>query len=213
MADAIAKAVEKSRVPHVVMQSAFAASLRDRNGPGKDLHHLEGALRSTGATITIHRACYFQENVGSAIAPARHAGIFPNLMASADAAFPTIATRDVGRFAARALESPPAATEVVDLLGPAYSIRQMAEALGRALGRSLHVVDVPAAAQVDALTQAGLPREFAEAVAELHAAFAAGLIAPKGDRRLVGATLIDDVIPGLLAADPRPAEPPARRSQ
>jgi hypothetical protein len=49
--------------------------------------------------------------------------------------------------------------------------------------------------------QAGLPRTFAEAVAELHAAFAAGLIAPRGERTLTGRTTIDDVISRLLSAE------------
>jgi uncharacterized protein YbjT (DUF2867 family) len=211
MADAIAKAVRQSRVPHVVMQSAIAASLPDRNGPAKDLHYLEGALRATGATITASRACYFQENIASAIAPAKQAGVFPSLMPSADAAFPTIATLDAGRFAARALTSPPARSESVDLFGPAYSMRQMAEKLGAALGRSLTIVDIPPAGQVAALTEAGLPPAFAEAVAELHAAFAAGIIAPNGDRSLAGVTTLDEVLPGLLWAEPRAASStPAR---
>jgi uncharacterized protein YbjT (DUF2867 family) len=201
MADAIALAVGNTRVPHVVMQSAIAASLSDRNGPGKDLHHLEGALRATGATITANRACYLQENVASAIAPARKAGIFPNLMPSADAAFPTIAAKDTGRFAAQALLSPPAASETVDLWGPAYSTRQMAEKLGAALGRNLRVVDIPSGGRVAALMGAGLPRTFAEAVAELHEAFAARLITPQGDRNLNGGTTLDDVIARLLSGE------------
>ena len=199
MADSIARAVGQSRVPHVVMQSAIAASLSDRNGPGKDLHHLEGALRATGATITANRACYMQENIASAIEPARQAGIFPNLMPSADAAFPTIAAKDAGRFAAQALLSPPAASETVDLWGPAYSTRQMAAKLGAALGRNLRVVDIPSGGRVAALMGAGLPRTFAEAVAELHEAFAARLITPRGDRNLTGGTTLDDVIPRLLS--------------
>ena len=201
IADAQASAVARSGVAHVVMQSAIAACLADKNGPGKDLHYLEGALGATGARITAHRACYFQENIASALGPARQAGVFPNLMASADRAFPTIATLDVGRFAAHALAAPPGRSEVVDLIGPMYSVRQMAEKLGAGLGKSLQVVDVPPAGQVAALMQAGLPRTFAEAVAELHAAFAAGIIAPKGDRTLVGQTPIDEVIPRLLSAE------------
>jgi uncharacterized protein YbjT (DUF2867 family) len=205
MVDAIAQAVRRAQVPHVVMQSAISASLADGNGPGKDLHLLENALRATGATVTANRACYFQENVAGALAPARQAGVFPSLMPSADVAFPTIATADAGRFAAGALLSPPAKSEVVDLLGPAYSMRQIAEKLGAALGRKLQVVDIPPAAQVTVLMEAGLPRAFAEAVAELHAAFAAGRIAPKGDRVLAGRTTLDDVIPRLLSAEPRAA--------
>ena len=47
MADAMATAVRASRVPHVVLLSAVAASLADGNGPAKDLHYLERALRTT----------------------------------------------------------------------------------------------------------------------------------------------------------------------
>jgi len=39
----------------------------------------------------------------------------------------------------------------------------------------------------------------AEAVAELYAAFAAGLIGPRGDRSLAGTTTVDEVLAGLLA--------------
>jgi hypothetical protein len=87
----------------------------------------------------------------------------------------------------------------------------MAEKLGAALGRSLRVVDIPGAGQVAALTEAGLPRAFAEAVAELHAAFAAGLIAPNGDRTLTGRTTIDEVIPRLLSMEPRASASSAPR--
>jgi hypothetical protein len=47
---------------------------------------------------------------------------------------------------------------------------------------------------VAALTQAGIPQQLAEAVAEMFAAFSAGSIVPKGDRRLMGTTTIDEVI-------------------
>jgi len=207
MADAIAAAVKQSRVPHVVMHSALGAVLPDRNGPAKALHQLENALRATGVKLTANRASYLQENIASVIPPARQGGVYPNLMPSADAPFPTIATVDVGRFAARALATPPRASEVVDLLGPAYSIRQLAEKLGAALGKTLQIVDIPPAGQIAALTGAGLPRVFAEAVAELFASIAAGLIAPSGDRTLVGTTTIDEILPGLLSMEPQTSPP------
>jgi uncharacterized protein YbjT (DUF2867 family) len=199
MADAMATAVRTSRVPQVVLLSAVAASLADGNGPASDLHYLERALRTTGATLSIIRACWFQENVAAMLTPATAAGIYPNFMASADAPFPTIATRDVGRVAASLLLSPPAASEVIDLAGPLYSSRELATALGSALGKQLQVVDVPAVARAGALMQAGLPQPFAETVAELYACFESGRVRPEGDRALAGATTIHDVLPDLLA--------------
>jgi uncharacterized protein YbjT (DUF2867 family) len=195
MVDAIAGAVEASGVPRVVLLSAVAAVLPSGNGPAADLHYAEERLRASGTTkLSALRAAYLQDNVRDVIAPARMAGIYPNFMASADAAFPMIAARDAGGFAADTLGHRPAAHEVVDLLGPAYSVRDVATRLGQALGRTLQIVDIPPEGHVTALTGAGLPQQLAEAVAEMFAAFSAGLIVPQGDRREMGTTTIDEVI-------------------
>lgn len=200
MADTLAGTVTATRIPQVVFLSAAAAVLPEGNGPAKDLHFAESALRATNATVTIVRASYFQENILSALPAAEHQGIYPNFFPTADVAFPTVATRDVGRLAAQCLLEPPAQTEVVDLVGPMYSVRQLADTLASALGRELRVVDVPAGAQVDMLTtQAGLPRQIAEAVAEMFACLASGRVAPGGDRMVSGTTTLEEVLPALLA--------------
>lgn len=198
MADAIAAAVVASGVPHVVMQSAIAASIADGNGPAKGLHYLEDLLRATGARLTILRSAYYQDNVAAAIAPAAHQGVYPHLLPSDDAAFPMIATKDAGRFAADALLDSAAKSETVLLLGPPYSPRDIAGKLGAALGKSLHLVAVPPENHVGALMGAGLPQQLAEAVAEMMSAFAQGKIVPSGDRQLVGTTTIDEVIGQVL---------------
>lgn len=197
MANAIAGAVRESSVPHVVFLSAIAAVLPDGNGPARALHQLEEALGDTPTMLTILRACWLQENIGAAIPPATTAGIYPNFLATADAGFPTIATRDVGRIAADVLTQQ-ARAETIDLLGPAYSTCQMAQVLGKALGRVLRVVDIPPAAHVPTMLQAGLSREFAEAVAELYACFASGKVRPAGDRQLAGTTTLEDTVGGML---------------
>ena len=194
MADAVAAGVQDGGVPHVVMLSAMAASLPDGNGPAKDLHYCEKQLARHAQRLTVLRACYFQDNVAGAVPAADHAGIYPNFLASADAVIPMIATRDIGRFAAHALLNPPERSETIDLLGPSYTIRQVAEALGRVLSKDLTVVDIPAARQSDTLVEAGIPRSMADAVAEMFAAFNAGLITQEGDRSLVGATTIEETI-------------------
>ena len=50
----------------------------------------------------------FGDNVLGLACPARQAGIFPSFFPASDVAFPTVATRDVGRLAARCLVTPPA---------------------------------------------------------------------------------------------------------
>ncbi|HKP30117.1 MAG TPA: NmrA family NAD(P)-binding protein [Gemmatimonadales bacterium] len=197
--EALVTAVKESGVPHVVLLSAIAASLPSGNGPAKDLHQLENALAETGTVLTTLRACWMQENVGAVVKPARAAGIYPNFMFSADAAFPTIASRDIGAFVADVITDHPR-SETIDLLGPAYSARQVAQTLGKVLGKPLRIVDIPAQAQVSMLMQAGVSQSFAEAVAELYACFGTGRVKPRGDRQLAGTTPLETTITELLAS-------------
>jgi uncharacterized protein YbjT (DUF2867 family) len=204
MADAIAAAVRESGVPQVVMISSLGAELDTGTGPISDLHYLENALRSTGVPLRAIRASYFQENVAFMIGPVEQAGIYPNLLQSSDTEYPTVATRDVGRLAAQLLVSRPPATEVVDLLGPRYSTRDFATALGAALGRPAPVVDVPPAGRVDAILQSGVSPSVAAAYAEMFDALGAGRITvPRGDRVVRSTTTLEETLRSLRA--PRPA--------
>ena len=198
-ADAIAAAVKASKVPHVVILSSIGADLAEGTGPIKGLHYLENALRATGTNLTAIRAGYFQENVGNSLGAARQAGIFPNMTPSADYPMPMVATADIGLLAAHELLFPSAKSDVVDLSGPAYSIRQAAEKLGTALGKKLQIVDVPPAGQVAAFKQAGFSQEVAEIMTEMNAGFASGKIKPVGDRLKIGRTALDTVIKKLVA--------------
>jgi uncharacterized protein YbjT (DUF2867 family) len=193
-ADTIAAAAKASGVPHVVMLSSVGADLAEGTGPIKGLYYLENALRAAGVKLSAIRAGYFQENVGNSLAPAKQMGIFPNFTPSADYPMPMIATKDIAALAAETLLAPPEKSQVVDLHGPAYSIRQLAEKLGAALGKPLQIVDIPEAGWVDAMMKGGMPRGIAESYAEMYAGFASGKIVPKGDRLAQGSTTIDEVI-------------------
>jgi uncharacterized protein YbjT (DUF2867 family) len=192
--DSIAKAVKASGVPHVVILSSIGADLEKGTGPIRGLHYLEKALATTGTKLTAVRAGYFQENFQSVLGAAKGAGIFPNMTPSADYAFPMIATQDIGDLVSHELRFPSAKSDVVDLAGPSYSIRQVAEALGKQLGKPLTIVDVPAAGHVAALQQAGMSQELAEIMAEMNAGFASGAIKPVGDRFKQGRTKLETVI-------------------
>ena len=196
-AQAIANGVDQSRVPLVVMLSSVGADLADGNGPIKGLHYLEEALRKTSTKLVALRPTYFQENIAGVLNAARSSGVFPSFAPSADVAMPMVATSDIGKMAADLLITPPAASEIVDLDGPAYSSRQVAEKLGTALGKPLRVLDVPPPEHVKTLEQAGIPHPLAEAFAEMYAGFAAGKIRPHGDRMVHAKTPIDNVISAI----------------
>jgi uncharacterized protein YbjT (DUF2867 family) len=166
MAAAMARAVEASGVPHVVLLSAIAASLAEGNGPAAHLRLAEDLLRATGARVTVIRAGYFLENA------AARDGVYPSLL-PADAPIPAVSAAEAGRLAARCLAEPPARSEVVDLVGPPVTPRQLAASLGARL------VEIPPEGHVDALVASGASRAFAEAIAELHRSLASGALLPK----------------------------------
>jgi uncharacterized protein YbjT (DUF2867 family) len=197
-ADAIAGAVKASGVPYVVVLSSVGADLASGNGPIKGLHYVENALRATGAKMTAVRAASFQENVANVLGAAKGAGVYPSFVPSADYPVPMVATKDIGALVVKSLLSPPDKSEVVDLTGPAYSSRQVAEKLGAALGKPLKVVDIPQAGYVGALVQGGMPQPLAEIMAEMYVGFGTGAIQPKGDRLEHGKTTLDEVIQTLV---------------
>jgi uncharacterized protein YbjT (DUF2867 family) len=197
-ADAIGGAVKAAGVPQVVMLSSVGADLPSGTGPIKGLHYLEGVLRGTGAVLTAIRAGYFQENLGGAVGPAKEHGIYPSFTPSPDYPMPMIATRDIGMLAAESLLARPRQSEAVDLHGPKYSQRQLAEKLGAALGKELQIVTIPEAEWIPTLTKAGLPQSVAEVYAEMYHAFSTGIIKPCGDRMVEGKTPIDEVVKSLV---------------
>ncbi|GAA4934529.1 NAD(P)H-binding protein [Actinoplanes utahensis] len=187
LADAIAGAVADSGVPHVVMLSSLGADLAEGNGPVRWLHHLESRLRDTGSRVTAIRSPHFQEKVEEILGAATGAGVYP-VFGDADVPVPMVATRDIGTTAAAALVSPPEDSEVVDLVAPEYTERQVAGELGELLGRELEVVSLPREAWLGALTDSGVPPLLAAELAELYDAANRGVLQPRGDRRHVCAT-------------------------
>jgi uncharacterized protein YbjT (DUF2867 family) len=200
LTDAVAGAVRESGVRHVVVLSSGGADLPNGTGPIVGLHDLEVALRATGAVVTAVRPGHFQEKVADVLDLARDTGVYPVLAASADSPHPLVATRDVGAVVARALLDPPDRSQVLDVLGPVATEREVAAVLAAALGRDLDVVTVPEPAWADALVDAGLPRHAAEAVAELYRADDRGLLAPRGDRVEHGTTPLAETVARLVAA-------------
>ena len=114
-------------------------------------------LKATGTKLSAVRASYFQENVHNSVAPAKGAGIFPNMTPSADYPMPMIATRDIGTVAAFQLMFPPTKSEVVDLAGPSYSLRQVAEQLGTVFEITRTTSDAGSAERLDGMQAKSFP--------------------------------------------------------
>jgi uncharacterized protein YbjT (DUF2867 family) len=199
-ADAIAAAVRASDVRHVALLSSLGANQPSGTGPIRGLHYVENALRATGVALSAIRACAFQENVAMALGPAKQQGIFASFAASADFSMPMVATKDIGKVVSQVLLESPRKSEIIDLIGPAYSNRQVAQMLGAALGKTLQLVEIPPAGAVDALMKGGLPKPLAELFAEMYDAGNKGLLAPVGERLVQGHTTLEETIQQVVAS-------------
>ncbi|MGZ8750220.1 MAG: NmrA family NAD(P)-binding protein [Pseudonocardia sp.] len=197
LADSIAAAVAGSGVPHVAALSSVGADLAEGTGPVRWLHHLENRLRESGTVLTAIRSPHFQEKAETVLGSATGTGAYP-VFGDADIPIPMVATRDVGTAVAESLLSPPPAGEVIDLIAPSYTERQVAEKLGAALGRALRVVTIPRRDWLDALTNAGVPPLLAAELVDLYDADHRGVLQPRGDRRRSCTTTLDETLRQLV---------------
>ncbi|NED95685.1 NmrA family NAD(P)-binding protein [Phytoactinopolyspora alkaliphila] len=198
LADAITGAVASSGVPHVVALSSVGAELDHGTGPILPLHHFENSLRSGPAVVSVLRSAHFQEKVTDILDVVRTAGIYPNFGESADVAKPMNATADIGAVVAETLLSPPVTSEIVDLEGPSYTEREVAQALAAALGKPVEVVNIPREGWVNALVDGGVPNDFAEILAQLYDAEERGILRAQGDRVIRLTTPIEETVRRLL---------------
>src|SRR5699024_4827392 len=196
----IAGAVADAEAPHVVLLSSGGADLSEGTGPITGLHQMEVALRATGTVLSALLPGHCQERLAAVLCTVHESGIYPVFADSADVPVPMVATTDLGAVAADILQSRPRANEAIDVLGPMYSERAVAVALGRTLEQELTVELIPKEKWADVLTETGLRPRTAESLAQLYQADQQGLLAPRGDRRVNGHTPIDVTIDRLLAA-------------
>jgi uncharacterized protein YbjT (DUF2867 family) len=196
--DAVAIALAAARPARVVCLSTIGADAAPDNLL-RQLTLMEQALAGLGLPITFLRAAWFMENAAWDVARAREAGLLPNYLQPAGKPFPMVATRDVGRFAARLMQEEWAGLRIVELEGPArISPDHLARAFATALGRQVRVETV-ARSRWECLFRAQgmanpLPR------CRMLDGFNEGWIdfRDQGRGAIKGTTTIEDVVAGLV---------------
>jgi uncharacterized protein YbjT (DUF2867 family) len=204
LVDSIGEAVEAAGVPDVVALSSLGAELPRGTGAIGWLHRFENRLRATGAVVTAVRSGHFQEKARELLGAALAAGIYPVLRDTADVPIPMVAVRDVGAVIASALREPAPAHRVIDVDGPEYTERQVAETIASLVGRPVEVVTIPRPGWVETLVEAGLSTEGAELIAELYDADQRGVLQPKGDRLIRGRTGLEETLRDLVRVQQAP---------
>lgn len=140
---AVDQALRAARPARVVCLSTVGAQATQRNLLSQRTL-LEQALAALPLPVTFLRPAWFLENLAWDIAPARAQGLVPSFLQPLERALPMVATADVGRVAAELLLQAVPPPRVVELEGPApVSPRQIADALGAALGRPVRAEAVP----------------------------------------------------------------------
>jgi uncharacterized protein YbjT (DUF2867 family) len=135
--EAIASALEKNGVAHIVALSSFGADKPNKTGPIAGLHRMEQRLnRISGLNALYVRAGYFMENT------LPQAGVIQQMGATAgplnaDLKVPMIATRDIATFAAdELLRLEFRGHQTQELLGQRdLTMTEAAAVIGQAIGK------------------------------------------------------------------------------
>ncbi len=175
--EAIATALEKEGVKHVVALSSFGADKPDKTGPIAGLHELESKLNSIKGLNVLHlRAGYFMENTLPQVGIIRSFGTMSGPV-EAEVPLPMIATRDIGAAAAEALlKLDFKGKQTRELQGQRdLSYTEAAIIVGAVIGKpGLDYVRLPADQIVQAMTSMGVARNMAALVVEMANAINSG---------------------------------------
>ncbi len=177
---ALAAAIKKAGVSHVVNLSSVGAHLQHGAGPVSGLHDVEGVLNRTAANVLHLRAGFFMENLYLNIELIKNMGIMGGALRP-DLPLPFIATRDIGAVAAEALQRRAfSGKQTRELLGQRdVSMAEAAKVIGNAIGKKdLNYVQFPYAQAEQAMTHMGLSASMAKALTEMYTAMNEGRMAP-----------------------------------
>lgn len=191
VSDAIAGAVEKAGVKHVVSLSSIGAEKQSGAGPVVGLHHLEQKLNQISGTNVLHlRAGYFMENTLPQAGAIRKLG---NMVGPVrpDLKLPMIATRDIGAAATDALlRLDFRGRQIRELQGQRdLDYTEVAAIIGKAIGKpSLTYRQLPDEQMKAALVQFGMSDSVASLLLEMAGALNSGHMRALEPRAAVNTT-------------------------
>lgn len=177
VSDALASALDKASVSHVVVLSSFGADKSSGTGPVVGIHNLERKFNGIGSLNAVYlRAGYFMENLLPQLEVIRNFGMTVGPVRP-DLRVPMIATRDIGAAAAELLlkheftgKSPR------ELLGQRdVDYREVTSVIGKAIGRpELAYSQMPADQIKPALIQMGMSANMADLLLQMAEALNTG---------------------------------------
>lgn len=168
------EACRESGVKHVLLNSALGAADYPKSFPA--WHRVvEDKLKASGLGFTILRPNSFMQNIVSFFAPGiRQQGAF--FAAMGDARTSYLDLRDIGAVVARVFASPVEHMgKTYELNGPeAVTYTELAQRIARVCNRDVKFVDIPEAAQREAMLGMGMPVWQVDALLDLQPYYTRG---------------------------------------
>jgi uncharacterized protein YbjT (DUF2867 family) len=177
--DALASAIEKSRIKHVVALSSIGADKTEKTGAVAGLTRLEQKLhRVADLDVICLRAGYLMENTLSQIGMLKALGKTGGPLRG-DLKLPMIATHDIGAFAADALlQLSFSGKQTRELLGQRdLDMKEATAIIGKAIGKpDLQYVQLPPEQVRRGLLQVGMSRNMADLLLQMSDSLNSGFM-------------------------------------
>jgi uncharacterized protein YbjT (DUF2867 family) len=165
----ILSALEDSPIEKIVAESTYGAQPGDQLGDLDVLYGMEQALAMTPRYVSILRGSYYMSNFDMDLDTARSEGKIYTLF-PIDFKIPMVAPADIAYFAADLLLEAKENTAVHYITGPQdYTPRDVANAFGKALGRTVEAVEVERPKWQEFLMKAGFSEASATSMANMTA--------------------------------------------
>ena len=185
VSDALAAAIKKTAVTHVVALSSIGADKADKVGPVVGLHNFEKKLEAiTGLNALFLRAVYFMENLLPQVGLIQSLGMMAGPLRP-DLSLPMIATRDIGTAAADSLSKLDFTGKQTRELQGARDVTylEVARIIGAAIGKpDLAYKQLPAAQLKPAMMQMGMSSSMTDLLLEMSDSLNSGYMKPLEQR-------------------------------
>lgn len=186
-----------SSLEKIVVLSSFGSQLSSGTGNILTTHRLEKAFENSKIPVTFVRAASFMENWIPVLETAKTEGILPSFFQPLDQKVPQVASADIGRIAAEAMQEKTSGLEIKELAGFYTSPEETAEAIGKVLGRDVKVVAVPREQWIGIMSGHNSPKN-AESLAEMFDGINSGYTKFETEDQIAGKITMEDFMRGAL---------------
>lgn len=179
--EAIAVAVAKAKISHVLNLSSIGAELKTGTGPIKGLHRQEQKLNCIEKLNVLHlRASLFMENLLGFLPSINSLGTIATSL-NADLPIPMVATYDIGLKAAELLHTLKFTGQTVfDFVGPReVTMAEATKIIGKALGKSkVKYVELSHDEAEEEMIAGGMKHQLAKLIVDMYQAYNERMIKP-----------------------------------